>query len=173
MKKIEKTLFVENLTESLKSASLVVLIDYTGLSVKKQQELKKRLKSVGASMIVVKNTLFKIAGKNAKLEDNVISDNVLTGPVALITSSEDPLSPLQVLHKFAKEFEILNFKVGIVDGSFFDKEQLEKLAQLPSKEILYSQVIGKIASPLYAITQLLNANMQKLVSILDQASKIK
>lgn len=172
MKKAEKFTAVESLTEELKVATSVVLVDYTGLSVKAQQELKKRLKTVNARMSVVKNTLFKISGTNAKVDSSVLTDEVLAGPVALVLTNEDPIAPLQVLYKFAKEFEVPNLKVGIVEGNFQDKTKLEKLAQLPGKDILYAQVAGSISSPLYGIVSVLNANMQKLVWILKSKSQI-
>lgn len=171
MKKTEKYTAVENLTEELKVATSVVLVDYTGLSVKAQQELKRRLKVVNASMSVVKNTLFKIAGTNAKVDGDILTDEVLAGPVALVLTNEDPIAPLQVLYKFAKEFELPNLKVGLVEGNFRGKNDLEKLAQLPSKEVLYAHVVGAVSSPLYGIVEVLNANMQKLVYVLKQASE--
>ena len=171
MKKVEKTKIVSDLTENLKGATSVVLIDYTGLSVKKQQDLKKRLKVVGAGMEVVKNTLFKIAGTNAKVDEGALTDEVLSGPVALVITKEDPIAPLQVISTFATEFEIPNLKVGIVEGTFRGKNDLEKLAKLPSKEVLYAQVVGSVSSPLYGIVGVLNANMQKLVYILKEASQ--
>ena len=171
MKKAEKTFFVENLTEELKTATCVVLVDYTGLTVAMQQDLKKKLAASGAKMLVVKNTLFRLAGKEAKVPEETLSDTVLSGPTAMIISNGDSLAPLQILAKFAKEHEIINFKVGIVDGVFQDKNTLTKLSQLPSKEILYGQLVGSIAGPMYALVGTLQGNLQKLVSILDQASK--
>lgn len=171
MRKPEKITLVEKLSEELKTATSVVLVDYTGLSVKKQQELKKRLKVVGASMAVVKNTLFKIAGVNAKVTEEVLTDEVLAGPVALVVTNEDPIAPLQVLNKFATEFELPNLKVGIIEGTFRGKADLLKLAKLPSKDILFAQTVGAIASPLYGIVGVLNANMQKLVYILNAKAR--
>ena len=171
MKKSEKPYFVDNLSAELKSATCVVLINYTGLSVKKQQELTKRLKNVGARMSVVKNTLFKRAGGTAKVPSETLEDTVLSGPTEMIISEGDPFAPLQVLHKFAKEFEIPSMKVGIVEGNFQDKMTLEKLAQLPSKEILLGQAVGTIAGPLYGIVGVLQGNIQKLLYILNEKVK--
>jgi len=173
MKRIDKVTLVESLTENLKSATSVVLVDYTGLSVKKQQDLKKRLKEVGAGMTVVKNTLLKIAGSSAKVNEAALTDEVLAGPVALILTKQDPIAPLQVISKFALEFEIPNLKVGIVEGTFRGKNDLEKLAKLPSKDVLFAQTVGAIASPLYGIMGVLNANMQKLVYILNAKAQAK
>ena len=171
MKKAEKTFFIDNLSEELKVASLVVLVDYTGLSVKKQQALKKALKDVDARLLVVKNTLFKLSTQKTKLDNSIASDEVLSGPTALILGSSDPISPLQVLAKFAKDNEIPKFKVGIVEGNFQDKNGLLRLSSLPKKEILLSQVVGSIASPLYGLVGTLQANMQKLVWILNSKTK--
>ncbi|BCX15030.1 MAG: 50S ribosomal protein L10 [Patescibacteria group bacterium] len=171
MKRTEKTLFVENLKEELKSSTSVVLIDFQGLSVKLQQDLKKRLKEVGAKMVVVKNTLFKIASKGANMPEEITSDTVLCGPSAIVITEGDPIAPLQVLAKFASEFEIPQFKVGVVEGKFQDKENLIALSKLPSKNVLLGQALGSISSPLYGIVATLQNNLQKLVFILDQASK--
>jgi len=171
MKKVEKSLFVQNLTEELKSASSVVLINYSGLTVKMQQDLKKRLRQVEADMEVVKNNLFKLAGKEARIDENILTDTVLTGPIALIITEKDPIAPLQVLGKFVKEHEILEFKVGIVEGIFQDKESLTRLTKLPSKENLQAQIIGSLSGPLYGIVGVLQGNLQKLVYILQEVSQ--
>lgn len=170
MKRQEKTFFVENLTQELKSATCLVLVDYTGLSVKMQQVLKKKLGLCDAKLLIVKNTLFKLAGINAKVPEETLSDAVLSGPTALVISEKDSITPLQVLAKFAKENEILNFKVGIIDGDFQDKDSLLKLSLLPSKEALYGQLIGSVAAPMYGIVTTLQGNLQKLVWILKQAA---
>ena len=168
MKRQEKTFFVANLTEQLKSASALVLINYLGLSVKMQQDLKARLKEVGASFTVVKNTLFALAGKAAKIPEETLKDTVLQGPLALIITESDPIAPLYVLAKFAKEHETPQLKVGISEGTFQDKEDLTELSKLLSKNTLYSQVIGTIANPMYGLVSILEANLQKLIYIIQK-----
>ncbi len=168
MKKAEKTLFVDNLTAELTSAKSLVLINYTGLSVASQQELKKRLKEVGAKMIVVKNTLLKRASERAKIDKEVLTDEVLSGQTALVISEGDPVSFIQVLGKFAKEFSVPQMKVGIVDGLFQDNATLTKLATLPERDILLSQLLGTLMIPSYGLTTTLNGNLQKLVYILSK-----
>ncbi len=167
----KKKFFVKNLSDSLLQASAVVIVDPSGFTVKTQQELKKRLKSVGATMTIVKNTLLKLAGTQADMDKGTLSDEVLSGPTALVLASDDPIAPLQVLAKFASEFEIPNMKAGIVEGSFQDKNALLILSKLPGKKVLYTQVVGSLASPLYGTVGVLQANLQKLVYILHSASK--
>jgi len=167
MKKAEKVLFVDNLTQELKDAKGVVLVNYSGLSVKAQQDLKSRLKGVGGRMIVVKNTLLKRAGEEAKIDKEVLTNSILNGQTALILADDDPIAPLQVLGKFSKEFETPKFKVGIVEGSFQDEASLIKLSTLPGRDVLLGQLLGTLMSPQYGLVGTLNANMQKLVYILQ------
>lgn len=171
MRKQEKSFFVQNLAAELKSASSVVLVDYSGLNVKAQQDLKKRLKEVEAKMVVVKNTLFKLAAQSIKAEKEVITDTVLSGPTAVVITEKDPIAPLQVLAKFAKELEIPQLKVGIIEGSFQNKESLIALSKLPGKDALIAQAMGAISAPLYGLVATLQGNLQKLVYILEQKSK--
>lgn len=171
MKKSEKSLFVANLSEELKSATSAILIDYSGMDVKTQQELKRRLKGSGAKMVVVKNTLLKIAGTDAKVPEDTLTDTVLSGQTALVITEDDPVAPLSVLGMFAKEFEVPQMKVGIVENVFQDKEALTALSKLPGKDALLGQFMGVVSAPLYGITGVLNTKMQELVYVLDQASK--
>lgn len=171
MKKTEKSLFVKNLSAELKSVNSAILINYSGLDVSMQQELKKRLRDAGAKMVVVKNTLLKLAGKEAGIDKEMLNDTVLTGQNALILSEDDPIAPLQVLAKFAGEFETPQIKVGIVEGSFQNEEALEALSKLPGKDALIAQALGVIASPNHAIVSVLQDSLNQLVLVLDQASK--
>lgn len=171
MLKAEKVFFVENLKAELKDAKSVVLVNYAGLAVKPQQELKARLSEVGGKMIVVKNTLLLRAAEDAGFTQENLSGDSLAGQTALIIASEDPVAPIQVLGKFAKEFEVPKFKVGVVEGSFQDKDALAKLSTLPGRDALLSQVLGTLMGLNYGLVGTLNGNLQKLVYILDQASK--
>ena len=177
MKKIEKELLVKNLSEELKTAKSVVLVDFSGLTVKLQQELKKRLKENKSKMLIVKNSLFKLAGNEAKIPKETLSDTVLTGQTAMVISFEDAISPIQILGRFAKEFvsgagePLPKFKVGVVEGTPYDSEGLVKISTLPGKDSLLSQVLGCLVSPSFGLVSVLNANMQKLVFVLSEASK--
>jgi large subunit ribosomal protein L10 len=173
MKKGQKTFFVENLAEELKSANSAVLINFAGMGVKTQQDLKKRLKEVDAKMVVVKNTLFKLAGEKAEFPSETLDDSALTGQTALIITNKDPISPLQVLAKFAKEFEVPQLKVGVIEGFFQNEEELIKLSKLSGKDGLATQVLGAIASPMYGLVGTLQGNLQKLVLVLNEAKNQK
>jgi large subunit ribosomal protein L10 len=171
MKKAEKTVFVDNLTQELKDAKSVVLVNYAGLGVKAQQDLKGRLKEVGGRMVVVKNTLLKLASEKAGIQKEVLTDTVLSGQTALIISDGDPIGPIQVLGKFSKEFETPKFKVGVVEGMFQDEASLSKLSTLPGRDALLGQLLGVLMAPSYGLVGTLNGNLQKLVYILDQKAR--
>lgn len=171
MNKQDKINLVDDLGSKLKSVSSLILVNYTGLSVSMQQELKKRLKEVESTMTVIKNTLIKRAGENAKIAKEILTDEVLSGQTALVISENDIIAPIQVIGKFAKEFSVPQFKVGIIEGSFQDQTSLTKISNLPSKDVLLSQVLGSLMSPVYGLVGTLNGNMQKLIYILDEKSK--
>jgi large subunit ribosomal protein L10 len=172
MKKLEKIELVKGLTEELKGAKSLVLVNYSGLNVKAQQDLKKRLKEAGGQMLVVKNTLLKRAGENAGLDKNLLADTILQGQTALVISREDPIAPIQILGKFAKEFVSAageatpKFKVGIVEGTFEDEAALAKLSTLPGRDALLSQLLGALMASEYGLVGTLQGNLQKLVYIL-------
>ncbi len=172
MQKQKKVDLVNTLTDELKKATSIVLVDYNKLSVVKQQALKEKLNAVGARMQIIKNTLFKRAGAEAKIAKETLEDAVLTGPTAMVIGFEDPIAPLQALYKFSKEFDVPNLKVGIVDGNFQGKESLEKLAKLPGKSVLYAQMLGALASPMTGVTYTLSANIQKLLYILKAKAQV-
>lgn len=171
MLKPQKIEFVKDLASTIKGAPSVVLINYTGMNVATKKELADRLREVGATMQVSKNTLFKIAAKDAGLNDMADEERELVGQTAVIVSDEDPIAPLQILGKFNKEFDLGEFKFGVVEGDFQDGQALVTLSKLPAREVLLAQAIGAIAAPLYGFVSTLNAPMQKLVHVLDEASK--
>lgn len=171
MQKAQKIESVKIIEEELKKAKSTILVDYSGLDVATQQELKKKLKEENARMIVIKNTLLKIAGGKSKLPKEALTDSVLSGQIALVLADGDPISPLKVLAEFAKEFSVPQMKVGIVEGSFQDKQSLEELSKLPGKDGLKLQVLGVMAAPIYGMVGVLNTDLLKLISILDQKAK--
>ena len=171
MKKAEKVFFVDNLKAELKDAKSVVLVNYAGLAVKPQQELKSRLSEVGGKMVVVKNTLLSRAAESAGFNSKDLEGDILKGQTALIIATEDAVAPIQVLGKFAKEFEVPKFKVGVVEGSFQDTASLAKLSTLPGRDALLGQVLGTLMGLEYGLVGTLNGNLQKLVYVLSEASK--
>jgi large subunit ribosomal protein L10 len=167
MKKLEKVKLVESLAYDLKSAKSISFVDFAKMNVKTQTSLKNELKKVKARLLIVKNTLLKRAGKVASLPEESLSDSLLSGQTAIILGTDDPVAPIQVLGKFLKTSDIPQPKSAVVEGSFQTKEEVMAISALPGKLELLGQVISSIQSPIYALTATLEANLQKLVWVLQ------
>jgi len=162
---------VDSLAKAFTAAESVTFVDYAGMGVKLQEELKKRLREASGEMVVAKNTLIKLAGKEAGLDEAALTDEVLAGQTAMITAGEDAVAPIQVLGKFIKEFEMPKLKAGVVEGKFQNSEALLMISKLPGREVLNAQVLGAIMAPMYSLVGTLQGNLQKLVFILGQVKE--
>ena len=162
---------VANIVNQFSGAKSVVFVDYAGMGVKMQQDFKAKLREIGGNLFVAKNTLVKIAGKEANLPEELLTDETLSGQTAMVISGEDSVASIQILGKFAKDNEIPKIKAGVIDGVYQDANGIVKISKLPTKEVLQAQVVGAIGAPLYGLVGTLQGNMQKLVYILKEASK--
>lgn len=170
MKKLEKQKLVESLAKDLRDAKSATFVDFAKMDVKTQNALKRELKGINARLIVVKNTLLKIASLEAKLPSESTSDTILTGQTAVIVGNDDSVAPIQILGKFLKTSDVPQPKAGIVDGKFQTKDEVLAISKLPSKNELFGQLIGSIQSPAYALVSTLEGNLQKLVWILKEVT---
>ncbi|GEM_PF-349671 len=162
---------VSALSEALKNASSVMFVDYTTLTMKEGQALKKKLKEGNGKMLVAKNTLIKIAAKNANLPEEAFSDTILSGQTAVVVAEKDPVAPIQILGKFMADTEKTKWKAAVVEGIFQDAAGIGRISKLPGKDQLIAQVVGGISSPLYGLMSTLNGNIQKLVYVLHARQK--
>ncbi len=169
--KQEKKDYVNSLSKKLKDAKSVVFVDYSGMGVKLQQEFKAKLREVGGTMLVAKNTLIRLASDNLNFLEN--AGKILQGQTALVFSGEDAVSSIQVLGKFARENEIPKIKAGVVEGVYQDESGIVKISKLPSKEQLQANVVGAMSSPVYGFVATLQGNLNKLVWILKAKADAK
>lgn len=163
--RIKKEETVESLVEKLNQAKTVVLTDQSGLPVSLASQLKKNLKGVEAESLVTKNTLLKIASNQAGYD---IPEKALNGPTATIFAFGDEIAPIKELTAFAKINEKPTIKIGFLDKNLLSVERINQLAKLPSKEVLRGKAVDALASPLYGVVSVLNANLRNLVYTLDQ-----
>lgn len=161
---------VKVLQELLGKAKSLVLADFKGLTVQKQQTLRNSLKEVGGELTVVKNTLLQLALKKSNFSLPA-KQLPLTGPTILLFSFKDEIAPLKILYQFAQENEIPKIKFGFLNQDFLEKEKVEELAQLPSKGGLQLKLVGLLASPLRGAVYVLRGNLNKLVMILEELKK--
>lgn len=161
----QKEQLVAKVTDQLEKSKAVLLVNFSGLKVNKERELKKKLRGQGIGFEVIKNTLFKIALKNAQID---IDKTLLDQPLALILSAEDEVAPAKITVGFAKEAEKLQLVGGIIDKKFVDSSIIKQLAALPSREELYGRFVGALNAPMYRLMNVLQGNLRSLVYILKQ-----
>ena len=145
MAKVElKKPIVEEISELLNGAATAVVVDYRGLTVAQDTELRKQLREAGVVYKVYKNTMINFAIKDTEFADLA---QHLEGPTALAVCKEDATAAARVLAKFAKTAEALEIKGGIVDGTYYDAAGIAQIASIPSREVLLSKLLGSMQSP--------------------------
>ena len=135
---------VLEIKEKLEKAQGVVLADYQGLSVEEDTMLRKSLREAGVEYKVYKNSLVTRAANELGLGDVV---QYLEGPVSIAFGYEDATAPARVLFNFGKEHKKLELKAGVVEGTFFDKDGIQAIADIPSREVIIAKFMGSIQSP--------------------------
>ena len=153
MANAEKVAAVAELTQSLRESDGIVLTEYRGLTVKQLQELRRSL-GEGASYAVAKNTLTKIAAREAGVE---LSEDLLTGPTAIAFIKGDVVEAAKGLRDFAKANTTLVIKGGFLDGKALDADEVKKLADLESREVLLAKLAGAMKGSLQNAVSLFNA----------------
>ncbi len=171
----EKTLnakkeVVSELSTKFKEAKAMVLADYRGLTVEQDTELRSALRKAGVEYKVVKNTMTKFAADQNGLEG---LDPFLNGPTALALSTTDPVAPAKVLSDYAKKYDKLELKVGVVEGKIIDLAGIKALAELPPKEVLIAKVLGGFNAPISGFVNVLNGNIRGLVVALNAIAEQK
>ncbi|MBO6165398.1 MAG: 50S ribosomal protein L10 [Eubacterium sp.] len=154
MAKVElKAPVVEEIKANLEGAKSVVLVDYLGLTVEQDTNLRRATREAGLIYKVYKNTMVKraIAGTDfAELEKD------LDGPTAVAISKDDATAPARVIANFAKNAKKLEMKSGIVEGSYYDKDGIQVIASIPSREELLSRLLGSLQSPITNLARVIN-----------------
>ena len=159
MAKIElKKPIVEEISENIKDAASLVLVDYRGLTVEEDTKLRKQLREAGITYKVYKNTMMNFAFKGTDFEQ--LSAH-LEGPSALAISKDDATAPARVLAKFAKTAPALEIKAGVVDGELYDAKGIDALSKIPSREELLSKLLGSIQSPIANFARVMNQLAEK------------
>lgn len=156
----QKKQVVAELAEKMKNASSGVLVDYKGINVADDTQLRAEMRKNNVDYKVIKNTLIRFAAKEAGLEG---LDGVLEGTTALAMSADDVIAPAKVVAEFAKKNEnIYNIKAGFMDGKVVSVEEIMEIANLPSKETLLGRVVGGLQSPIFGLALVLKAIAEKI-----------
>ena len=148
-----KKAVVEALTGKIQEASSVVFVDYKGITVAQDAELRNQFREAGVEYSVVKNTLTRFAAKNAGFD----FDEVLNGTTAMASTTGDPIAPARIVCEYAKKNKIaMTIKGGIVEGSVLSAAELNGFGELPSKTALVAQVLGTFLAPISSLAFVLD-----------------
>ena len=159
MAKVElKRPIVEEISESIKDAQSVILIDYRGLTVEQDTMLRKQLREAGVTYKVYKNTMMNFAFKGTDCE---VLSQYLEGPSAMALSTTDATAPARIISKFAKEAPVLEIKGGVVEGIAYDAAGLASIAKIPSREELLSKLLGSMQAPIANFARVMDQLAEK------------
>lgn len=155
----QKEELVNNLAAELKEDTLILLVDYRGISVEDVTKLRNEIREANAEYKVIKNNIIKRA-LNANGENGL--DDVLEGPTALITSKEDYLAPAKAIYNFSKKNDFYKIKGGIIEGKVMTAEEIIAIAKLPSRQELLAKLAGALLGNITKLAATLDAvRMQK------------
>ena len=166
-KKIEQ---VEELSGELKKVSSVIVATYSKLTVEKDYELRRALRGTGAKYRVVKNTLAERAAKGTRVEGALKN---LRGVTSIAYTEGDPVALAKALSKYAKDNPEFTFKAGVVEGRVISIKDIEALANMPSKEEIYSKLLFLLNAPAQRLVTALHAVGRNLAVVVDQAVQQK
>ncbi len=160
----EKRFVVNDYATWLKASPFFLVTNYQGLAVTHFNELRKRLRAVGASLHVVKNSIFKIAAQEIGIAE---LGSVLAGQQAVVFGRQDVAVAAKVLKTFIAEFDKPKLQFGFVGDKRLEKEEIVILADLPPLEVLRGRIMGVISAPATRLVQVLNAPASQLVRTLQ------
>ena len=166
----EKQQEVEQLTAKFGAAKGIVLADYTGVTVAEVSDLRRKCRDARVEYKVVKNTLARIAAKEANMGELA---GHFEGPIAIALSSVDSVAPARVLADFVKEYQKMTLKAGYFEGRVFSDAEVREIAALPPREVLLGQVIGAVQAPIAQLIWCIESVLRNVVSVVDEAGKKK
>ncbi len=159
----EKQIITAEYLERLKASPFFITVDYTGLKVEHFSELRNRLAKTGAEIHVIKNTIFKVAAKEAGIADLAGS---MVGQLAIVTGQQDVASSAKVLKTFESEFDRPKLKFGYLGDERLESDQLKQIADLPPLDVLRSQILAVINAPAQKLATMINTPATQLAQVI-------
>lgn len=150
---------VAEVAEKIRKAQSVVVFDYRGLTVEEVTNLRNNMRKAGVEYVVLKNSIVERAAKDAEIEESF--NEYLKGPSAFAFGYEDAVAPAKILKECTKKLKKCEIKGGIVNGVVSDAEAMNTLADLPSKEVLLSRLLGSMMSPISGLAIVLDQIAKK------------
>src|SRR5947209_13451218 len=165
MNREQKATAIAEIAAQINESHTIFAVDYRGISVPQVAELRSKLRDADATFKVVKNSLTERAADDSGA---VTLKDYLTGPTALTFVRGDAATAAKAIADYARATQLLPFKGGLMDGNVVDVEQSRALSRLPSREVLYGQLVGVVASPISGVVRSLSALIGGLASALGQ-----
>ncbi|AEA00261.1 MULTISPECIES: 50S ribosomal protein L10 [Aerococcus] len=150
---------VDAIVERINNSISFVVVDYLGLTVSEVTELRKQLRDEDVFFKVIKNTMMRRALDQAGIEYH---EEVFQGPTAVAFSAEDAVAPARILANFAKDADALTLKGGVIDGKIMSKEEIHKIASLPSRDGLLSMLLSVLQAPVRNVAYAVKAVQDKM-----------
>ena len=164
----EKKAIVEALTERFQNASAGVFVDYRGITVAEDTQLRRELVASEVEYSVVKNTLTRFALEKAGREG---LNDVLNGTTSLATSAGDPIAPIRIINDYSKKLgDRFNIKAAFMDGKVLAANEIEEIAALPGKDALYAKVLGTMLAPITSLAVVLGQIVEKNGGSIESAA---
>jgi large subunit ribosomal protein L10 len=164
----QKAAVIEEVAGQISSAEAIFAVDYRGISVPQAAELRTKLRDADASFRIVKNTLTLRAADQAGAEG---LKGLLEGPTAMTFVRGDAATAAKALRDFRRANNLLEFKGGWMNGAALDPAQIDAIAQLPARDVLYGRLVGMVASPLTGLATSLNGLIGGLARQLSQMAE--
>ena len=155
-----KKVKVEEIREKFSNAKSAILVNYRGLTVAEATQLRSNFRDAGVEYKVYKNNLMKLAIKDSSFE-GLTAD--LSGPSAIAFGYEDPVTPAKIVKDFAKDHKNLELKAGVVEGLYYDNAKIIEIADIPSREVLLSRLVGSFQAPISNFAYLVKNISEKRV----------
>jgi large subunit ribosomal protein L10 len=149
---------IDEIKSYAEKATSIVLVDYRGLTVAEDTELRRSLRNAGVVYKVYKNTMLNFAFKGSEY-DALLKD--LQGPTAVAFGIEDATAPARLLSEMARKMPKLELKSGVVEGTYYDQKGIQVIATIPSREVLISRLLGSMKAPIANLTRVLKQIAEK------------
>jgi large subunit ribosomal protein L10 len=164
----EKKFISEEYVQRLNASPFFIVVDYTGLTVLQFTELRKRLQNTSAEVHVVKNSIFRIAAKEAGVAE---LNGSLTGQVAVVTGQKDVSAAAKVVKTFQSEFDKPKLKFGYLNNQRLEAKDVEELADLPSLDVLRAKLLGVLQAPATKLAAVISTPGTQLARVLKAKSE--
>jgi large subunit ribosomal protein L10 len=168
--KAQKAEQLKEIKAQLDGAKAILLVDFNGLTVSQDTDLRRKMRAAGVVYTVHKNTLIGIAAKECGIEG---LDQFLSHNTALAISKDDVVAPAKIAVEFAKKNEALKIKAGLLNNKLMSQDEIKALAALPSKEVLLAKMLSSMNAPISGLVNVLQGTIRNAVYVLEAIRKQK